>query len=100
VVTKNVVAGQQGDAGSTVGRVSNFTQMRLSLQVDEMDVPKVQPGQQAKVMVWGESGRTEIPGEVSQIGAMGTQETGCSVNITISIENRVSSAIHRREARY
>ncbi len=88
VVNQNIVAGQQVDAGTTIARVSNFTEMKLSLSVDEMDVPKVQPGQLADVTVWGESGQQKIQGEVSQIGAMGSARDGISsFGITIAIVN-------------
>lgn len=88
VISQNVGVGQQVGKGTNITRISNFTSMNLMLRVDEMDVPKVQPGQQAQVTVWGPSGQQQIQAEVSQLGATGDPRDGLSsFNITISVQN-------------
>jgi HlyD family secretion protein len=88
VTTMNIGVGTQVGKGTNITRISNFTSMNLMLRVDEMDVPKIQPGQQAQVTVWGASGQQQIMGEVSQLGATGDPRDGlASFNITISIQN-------------
>ncbi|MGE5580648.1 MAG: efflux RND transporter periplasmic adaptor subunit [Bacillota bacterium] len=88
VISQNVGVGQQVGKGTNITRVSNFTSMNLMLRVDEMDVPKVQPGQQAQVMIWGPSGQQQVQAEVSQLGATGDPRDGLSAfNITIAIQN-------------
>lgn len=87
-ISQNIGLGQQVGKGTAITRVSNFTKMNLMLRVDEMDVPKVQPGQQAKVNVWGPSGQQEIMAEVSQLGAIGDPRDGMSsFNITVAVAN-------------
>ena len=88
IVSQNIGLGQPVIEGTNITRISNFTKMNLMLRVDEMDVPKVQPGQQAKVIVWGPSGQQEIIAEVSQIGAIGDPRDGMSsFNITVAVAN-------------
>lgn len=88
VVSCGVAPGQQVGKGAHVARVSNFTNMNLMLMVDEMDVPKVQEGQQAAVFIWGPQGRQDIPAVVSQLGAVGNPRDGMSsFNITLAVTN-------------
>lgn len=88
IVAQNVTLGQEVGQGTTITRVSNFTRMNLMLRVDEMDIPKVQPGQQVQVGVWGPSGQQWIQGEVSQLGATGDPRDGLSsFNITVAVVN-------------
>ena len=63
----------QGHAGNPS---ANFQEMNLMLRVDEIDVPKVQEGQQAQVMVWRE-GQQEVAAVVSKIGASGGWDGYC-----------------------
>jgi multidrug efflux pump subunit AcrA (membrane-fusion protein) len=84
----NVTPGQQVSKGTQVSTVSNFTKMDLMLRVDEMDVPKVQPGQQASVYIWGPQGRQAISATVSRLGATGDPRDGMSAfNITLAVVN-------------
>ena len=88
VVSQNIALGQTVGKGTNITRVSNFTSMNLMLRVDEMDVPKVQPGQQAQVTIWGPSGQQQIQAEVSQLGAVGDPRDGMSsFNITVAVMN-------------
>ncbi len=87
-ISQNVTLGQQVGKGTAITKVSNFTNMKLMLRVDEMDVPKVQPGQKAQVNVWGPSGQQSIQAQVSQLGATGDPRDGMSsFNITLAVQN-------------
>ncbi len=84
----NVAIGQTVGKGSIVTRVSNYTNLDLMLRVDEMDIPKVEPGQAADVIVWGREGQQSVTGEVGKVGTMGDPRDGfSSFNITISLVN-------------
>lgn len=85
---RNISIGQQVDKGVKVTRVANFQSMNLLLKVDEMDVPKVQVGQQASVMIWGPQGQQKITATVDKIGATGELREGYSAfNITLAVGN-------------
>jgi HlyD family secretion protein len=85
---QNITVGQSVTKGTRVTRVANFQEMNLMLRVDEIDVPKVQEGQQAQVMVWGREGQQEVAAVVSKIGASGDLRDGySSFNITLSVQN-------------
>ncbi|MGI6662287.1 MAG: HlyD family efflux transporter periplasmic adaptor subunit [Bacillota bacterium] len=85
---KNITVGQTVGKGTRVTRVANFQEMNLMLRVDEIDVPKVQEGQEAQVMVWGREGQQSVPAVVSKIGASGDLRDGySSFNITLSVQN-------------
>ncbi len=87
-ILREVNPGQEVAKGTRVSRVANFTKMNLMLRVDEMDVPKVQPGQQASVFIWGPQGRQAISATVSQLGATGDPREGMSAfNITLAVAN-------------
>jgi len=85
---QNLTVGMTVGKGSRVTRVANFQEMNLMLRVDEIDVPKVQEGQQAEVVVWGREGQQAVPAVVSKIGATGDLRDGySSFNITLSVPN-------------
>jgi multidrug efflux pump subunit AcrA (membrane-fusion protein) len=85
---RNISIGQQVDKGVKVTRVANYQHMNLMLRVDEMDVPKVQVGQEAKVMIWGPQGQQEVIATVDKIGSTGDLRDGySSFNITLAVQN-------------
>ena len=88
VLTRNVNPGQEINKGVIITRVSNFTRMNLMLRVDEMDIPKVQAGQQATIKVWGPEGQQSIPATVSELGVKGDPRDGLSsFNVTLTVQN-------------
>lgn len=85
---QNISIGQAVDKGVKVTRVANYQDMNLLLRVDEMDVPKVQVGQQAKVLIWGPQGQQEVTAVVDKIGATGDLRDGyAAFNITLTVQN-------------
>jgi len=85
---RNVNPGQAVGKGINVTRISNFTKMNLMLRIDEIDVPKLAEGQEAKVFAWGPEGRQEVRGVVSRIGVGGQTGDGfSSFNITVAVDN-------------
>ncbi len=85
---RGISAGQTVGKGQFVTRVSNSTFMNLMLRVDEIDIPKVTAGQEAKVIVWGPQGQQACEGEVAELGSKGDPRDGmASFNITVSLIN-------------
>ena len=84
----NIRPGMGVGKGTAVTKVSNYTNLNLMLRVDEIDIPKVEPGQTANIMVWGRDGQQSVQGEVQQLGAAGNPMDGyASFNITVSLIN-------------
>ncbi len=74
--------------GNPLTRVSNFTEMNLMLQIDEIDLAKIEEGQMADIDVWGPQGRQKVQGVVSKVGVSGDMRDGLSgFGITISVTN-------------
>jgi HlyD family secretion protein len=85
---RNINPGQVIAKGSIVTKVSNYTTMNLMLQVDEMDIPKIEEGQMAEVVTWGREGQQTLPAVVADLGAEGQPRDGlASFNITVRVEN-------------
>ena len=84
----NIKPGMQIGMGTSVTRVSNYTNLNLMLRVDEIDIPKVEVGQTANILVWGRDGQQTVQGQVTQLGAAGNPGDGyASFNITIALDN-------------
>lgn len=83
----NIKPGMAIGNGTPVTRVSNYSNLNLMLRVDEIDVPKVEVGQTADIIVWGREGQQSVQGEVMQLGAGNPMDGYASFNITISLMN-------------
>ncbi len=87
-MSRNVNKGEVIGKGTALTRVSNFTEMNLMLQIDEIDVPKIAEGQMADIDVWGPQGRQQVQGVVSKVGVSGSMQDGMSsFNISIGVVN-------------
>jgi multidrug efflux pump subunit AcrA (membrane-fusion protein) len=87
-MTKTVNKGQAIAKGNVLTRVSNYNELDLQLQIDEIDLPKIQEGQTAQMEVWGPEGRHIVEGVVSQVGVSGNRQDGLSsFGVTIRVVN-------------
>ncbi len=85
---RNITPGQSIGKGTSITRVSDFTEMNLMLRVDEIDVPKIAEGQTADIEIWGPQGRQKVQGTVSKVGVSGNMQDGMSsFNITVAVTN-------------
>lgn len=83
---------EQGNSikqGDILGSVANYDTMEFSINVDELDISKIQVGQSAKVTIDALSETTDTPlkGAVTKIAVEGTSSNGVSTYpVTIQIE--------------
>lgn len=83
---------EQGNSikqGDILGSVANYDTMEFSINVDELDISKIQAGQNAKVTIDALSETTDTPlkGAVTKIAVEGTSSNGVSTYpVTIQIE--------------
>lgn len=83
-----VSPGQTVAKGNSITRICNYLQMDLSLRVDEIDIPKIEVGQQALLTVWGREGQQMVPAVVSRLGTKGDPQDGLAgFGVTLSIDN-------------
>ncbi|HHY69390.1 MAG TPA: HlyD family efflux transporter periplasmic adaptor subunit [Bacillota bacterium] len=88
VMSKNITKGQNIAKGTVAAKVSDFTEMDLLLNVDEMDIAKLSEGQVAMLEFWGPEGRQEIEGIVSKVGVAGEVREGMSsFNVIVHVVN-------------
>ncbi len=88
VMSQNVQKGQAIAKGTALCRISNYNEMNLQLQVDEIDLPKIQEGQIAQIEVWGPQGRQLVEGVVSKVGLSGNPQDGLAAfGVTIKVVN-------------
>lgn len=67
--------------------VADYSQMQVTIAVDELDVGKVKPGQKARVTIDALPGKT-YNAEVLRVAAGGTQQQGVATfPVTLSMEN-------------
>ncbi|HYF82939.1 MAG TPA: HlyD family efflux transporter periplasmic adaptor subunit [Clostridia bacterium] len=83
---------EQGNSikqGDILGSVANYDTMQFSIDVDELDIAKIQAGQNAKVTIDAltETNDKPLNGTVTKIAVEGTSENGVSTYpVTIQIE--------------
>ncbi len=83
-----VTVGQTVSKGAQITRICNYTQMNLSLRVDEIDIPKLEVGQEAQALIWGREGRQSVPAVLSRLGSKGDPQDGLAgFSVTLSIDN-------------
>ena len=80
-----VSAGQNLNGGAIVGEVADYNDMQVVIQVDELDIDKVQNGQQAQ-MTFDAIPNKNFTGTVTQIASEGKSSNGVSVyDVTIHL---------------
>lgn len=84
VAVGDTVGGGQG-AGEVLATILDTSALRLSIPVDELDVPKIRVGQAASVTVSALPGRT-FPARVEKIAAEARVQNGVSTfDVTLSV---------------
>ncbi len=73
-----VMTGTMNNAGTVIMTVSDLSKMRVRTRVDEVDVPLVQPGQQARVYLQSDQQRP-VPAKVVRVASKGTKQVGRDV---------------------
>lgn len=87
VVEKDYKAGDTMKAGEVLCTVFDLSHLSLTLNVDELDIKKVQTGQAVTITADAAEG-TEYSGTVTKINIMGTTKNGVtSYPVTIQIDN-------------
>ncbi len=89
VTARNVNVGDKVGASLSAAlfTVADYTKMQVSIDVDELDVSKVKPGQKATVTFDALSGKT-YNAEVLRVAAAGTQQQGVATfPVTLSMDN-------------
>lgn len=87
---------EQGNSikqGDVLGSVANYDTMKFDINVDELDIAKIQVGQNAKVTLDAlpETADTPLKGIVTKIAVEGTSSNGVSTYpVTIQIEENTA----------
>jgi HlyD family secretion protein len=86
IVEKNYKEGDTLRAGEVLCTVFDLSHLSLTLNIDELDIKKVQPGQSVTITA-DAAGDTEYTGTVSKVNIKGTTKNGVtSYPVTIQID--------------
>ncbi|HDX9589706.1 TPA: efflux RND transporter periplasmic adaptor subunit [Bacillus pseudomycoides] len=87
ITSISVQAGDRAAAGKAVAHITNYSDLQTVIQVDELDIPKVQVGQNVTLKV-NSFPDASYTGKVTDVAKEGTVSNGvCSFNVTIHIDN-------------
>ncbi len=85
--TLSVDSGQQINNGSTIGTVTDYSDLEVTIQVDELDITKIKKGQTAQVTLDAFPNQL-FTGTVTDIGEEGQSQNGVSVyDVTIHLKD-------------
>ncbi len=84
-----VVTGTMNNAGTVIMTISDLSEMQVRARVDEVDVPRVKPGQTARLYLQS-APDVPVPAEVVRVASKGTRLTGRDV-VTFETLLRVQS---------
>lgn len=86
VTSINAAAGERVTAGQVVAHITNYDDLQVTVQVDELDVPKVKIGQTASLKI-NAFPDTTYTGKVTSIANEGTVSNGVSTfDVTVHID--------------
>ena len=92
---ENVVIGTMNNAGTVLLTVADMSTIEAEVEVDETDIPFVQLGQRARIMIDAIADR-EFSGVVTEIGnspiqtaGSGTTRTATNFKVTVTIEGQI-----------
>ncbi|HEX6163280.1 MAG TPA: efflux RND transporter periplasmic adaptor subunit [Vicinamibacterales bacterium] len=92
---ENVVIGTMNNAGTVLLTVADMSTIEAEVEVDETDIPFVQLGQRAKIMIDAIADR-EFTGVVTEIGnspiqtaGSGTTRTATNFKVTVTIDGQI-----------
>ncbi|CAM2981309.1 efflux RND transporter periplasmic adaptor subunit [Paenibacillus sediminis] len=87
ITSLSVNAGDQVNENSEIGEIVDYSQLTMTIQVDELDIDKIKQGMQAELQFDALPDQT-IAGEVTKIGKEGTASNGVSVfDVTLNIKD-------------
>jgi HlyD family secretion protein len=87
ITTISVAAGESVKAGSVVAHLTNYSNFKTTVSIDELDIPNVQVGQTATIKVNALPDQI-ITGKVTGVANEGTSTNGVSTfNVDVSIDN-------------
>jgi HlyD family secretion protein len=92
---ENVVIGTMNNAGTVLLTVADMSTIEAEVEVDETDIPFVQVGQRAKIMIDAMADRefigvvTEIGNSPIQTAGSGTTRTATNFKVTVTIEGQI-----------
>ncbi|MCR8644011.1 efflux RND transporter periplasmic adaptor subunit [Paenibacillus sp. N1-5-1-14] len=93
VLTLNSALGDQVTGNTTIGEIVNYDNLKLDIEVDEMDVLKIKEGLPADVTVDASPGN-KFSGVVTKVAKEGTAKNGVSVFvITLSVTGGTDTTI-------
>ncbi len=83
----NVKNGDSVTAGESIATIVDPNKMQVIVSIDELDITKVEVGQDANIAIDALSGNN-YTGKVTQIDSIGTASNGVTTyNVTVSIDN-------------
>lgn len=86
-VANDTAAGSEISINSVLGTITNFSQFKLVIPVDELDIPKVKVGQVVNISANAYPGEA-FTGKVLKIASQGTSTNGVSTfNVEVSIDD-------------
>jgi multidrug efflux pump subunit AcrA (membrane-fusion protein) len=86
VTSLNVAEGERVANGQVVAHITNYDDLQVTVQIDELDIPKVKVGQTASIKV-NAFPDTTYTGKVTSIANEGTVSNGVSTfDVTIHID--------------
>ncbi|MCR8643994.1 efflux RND transporter periplasmic adaptor subunit [Paenibacillus sp. N1-5-1-14] len=87
LITLNNVVGDTVAGSAAIGEIVNYGNLKIDIEVDEMDVLKVKEGMAAHITVDASPGKI-FNGKVTKIASEGTAKNGISVfKITLSVDS-------------
>lgn len=87
ITSITAVAGERVQAGQVVAHLTNFTNLKTTVQIDELDIPKVKVGQSTTISVNAFPNQS-FTGKVTGIADEGTNTNGVATfNVDCSINN-------------
>lgn len=73
-----VITGTMNNPGTVIMTISDLSRMQVRARVDEVDVPRVQPGQKARVYLQSDADKP-VPARVVRVASKGSRVTGRDV---------------------
>ncbi len=87
IVTLSVAAGEEVNGNAEIAEIVNYRKLKVVIQVDELDIPKVKLGMAADVTLDALPGK-KVEGKVTDIAREGVAENGVSVfDVTIGLND-------------
>jgi len=87
ITALNVKAGDAVNANAVVAEIADYSQLQITVPVDELDIPQVEIGQAATILVEAFPGQT-FTGQVTKIADQGNYNNGVATfDVTVKIDD-------------